>query len=194
MKLRTSAGFTIVELLVVIVVIAILTSVTVVAFNGVQQRARAVAVGSAVTSFAKAAKYYKSDNGKYPIPYAGTVARACLSADAAQYPAAGSFPAGSCEFENPWGSLSSYDANTMTMLKQYMSSVPQFPITTFENPGYFTSGFTMRGIEYYYNSTYDTVRLNYMVEGRWCPVGADYYDGTSTVSSNNTTRCYYDLK
>ena len=89
-------GFTIVELLIVIVVIAILASVTVVAFNGVQQRAAATSVGAAINAYAKAIKLYKVDNGRYPVPYAGTVARACLGSSASVYPAAGSYPAGSC--------------------------------------------------------------------------------------------------
>ena len=38
------SGFTIVELLIVIVVIAILAAITIVAFNGIQERARASAV------------------------------------------------------------------------------------------------------------------------------------------------------
>ena len=44
-------GFTIVELLIVIVVIAILASISIVAYNGVQQRARTTALQSDVRSW-----------------------------------------------------------------------------------------------------------------------------------------------
>lgn len=39
-KNKQNSGFTIVELLIVIVVIGILAAITIVAYNGVQQRAR----------------------------------------------------------------------------------------------------------------------------------------------------------
>jgi len=59
-------GFTIVELLVVIVVIAILASISIVAYNGIQQRARDSARDSAVRALKLALEVYKSDFGKYP--------------------------------------------------------------------------------------------------------------------------------
>lgn len=43
---RQKSGFTIVELLIVIVVIAILTAITVIAYNGIQERTKASAVAS----------------------------------------------------------------------------------------------------------------------------------------------------
>ncbi|MDB5165339.1 MAG: Fimbrial protein, partial [Candidatus Saccharibacteria bacterium] len=42
-------GFTIVELLIVIVVIGILAAITIVAYNGIQNRARVSSVNSALT-------------------------------------------------------------------------------------------------------------------------------------------------
>lgn len=63
---RKQEGFTIVELLVVIVVIAILASISVVAYNGIQQRARDSARDSAVRSLRLALEVYKSDNSQYP--------------------------------------------------------------------------------------------------------------------------------
>lgn len=59
-------GFTIVELLIVIVVIGILASITVVAFNGIQQRARDVARTSDIVAVQKAIEIYRADNGFYP--------------------------------------------------------------------------------------------------------------------------------
>lgn len=60
-------GFTIVELLIVIVVIAILASVTIVAFNGVQQRSRDARRVADANSVRKALEIYKFQNGRYPL-------------------------------------------------------------------------------------------------------------------------------
>ena len=52
---RTSEkGFTIVELLIVIVVIAILAAITIVAYNGIQERARKSNVSSDISTLTKA--------------------------------------------------------------------------------------------------------------------------------------------
>ena len=59
-------GFTIVELLIVIVVIAILAAITVVAFNGVQNRANDAAVQSDLSNIAKKYELYRVDSGVYP--------------------------------------------------------------------------------------------------------------------------------
>jgi prepilin-type N-terminal cleavage/methylation domain-containing protein len=59
-------GFTIVELLLVIVVIGILAAITVVAYKGVQQRAKVSVMSSDLSSAARAFELYKFDNGSYP--------------------------------------------------------------------------------------------------------------------------------
>ena len=50
---RRQSGFTIVELLIVIVVIGILAAITIVAYNGIQDRAKTTAVQSAATQASK---------------------------------------------------------------------------------------------------------------------------------------------
>ena len=59
-------GFTIVELLIVIVVIAILATITIVAYNGIQQRARTSSRLSAIRSIQKGLEAYRAINGYYP--------------------------------------------------------------------------------------------------------------------------------
>ncbi|RYF27563.1 MAG: prepilin-type N-terminal cleavage/methylation domain-containing protein [Chloroflexi bacterium] len=67
-----SRGFTIVELLIVIVVIGILSAITIVAFNGIQQRGRDSVRSSDVKSLQKAIELYKADNNQYPLHAGGT--------------------------------------------------------------------------------------------------------------------------
>lgn len=61
-------GFTIVELLIVIVVIGILAAITIVAFNGIQNRANDTAVQSDLRQFGVAMSQYKALNDRYPAP------------------------------------------------------------------------------------------------------------------------------
>jgi len=68
---RLGSGFTIVELLIVIVVIAILAAISIVAYNGIQQRARTVAVKSALSQAAKKVQLYHAGNSSvYPTALA----------------------------------------------------------------------------------------------------------------------------
>lgn len=63
---RGDKGFSIVELLIVIVVIAILATVTVVAFRGVQQRAALAVLQSDSSTFAKKLELFRVDAGQFP--------------------------------------------------------------------------------------------------------------------------------
>ncbi len=71
-------GFTIVELLIVIVVIGILAAISIVAYNGIQQRARNTQVITGVETYNKALRSYHAINSAYPT------AGGCLGAG---YPA-----------------------------------------------------------------------------------------------------------
>lgn len=70
--IRRDRGFTIVELLIVIVVIAVLAAITVVAFSGIQQRALFSSYQSDIKLLDKAIKMYYAENGTYP--YTGVTA------------------------------------------------------------------------------------------------------------------------
>jgi prepilin-type N-terminal cleavage/methylation domain-containing protein len=64
-KWAKQTGFTIVELLIVIVVIGILAAITIVAFNGVQQRARDAQRKQNLNDLAQMISVYNLDNGNY---------------------------------------------------------------------------------------------------------------------------------
>ena len=59
-------GFTIVELLIVIVIIGVLAAIVIVAYNGIQSRARDTSRDSAVVSLKKSLEVYRTLNGTYP--------------------------------------------------------------------------------------------------------------------------------
>ncbi len=60
-------GFTIVELLIVIVVIGILAAIVIVAYNGIQQRANNTATIESISAYGRVLQSYATQNGTYPI-------------------------------------------------------------------------------------------------------------------------------
>ena len=63
---RHTAGFTVVELLVVITIIAILAAITVVAYNGVQKRAIETTLKSDLRNAASQLELHHTKKGTYP--------------------------------------------------------------------------------------------------------------------------------
>jgi type IV pilus assembly protein PilA len=63
---KDKSGFTIVELLIVVVVIAILAAITIVAYNGIQNRAKKSSAISTAQSVLKKIEAYEAVVGSYP--------------------------------------------------------------------------------------------------------------------------------
>lgn len=73
MKCRQhTKGFTIVELLIVIVVIGILATITIVAFNGIQDRAKNTNRVQVALAYHKIIKSYITNRGAYPLAVGAT--------------------------------------------------------------------------------------------------------------------------
>ena len=66
-KIQSERGFTIVELLIVVVVIAILAAITIVSYNGITRSANASSSKSQAATVAKKLEAYQAENGRYPI-------------------------------------------------------------------------------------------------------------------------------
>lgn len=69
---RKQHGFTIVELLIVIVVIGILAAISIVAYNGIQSRANDTRIKTAVNQLEKSMLLWSSENGNQIIGGSGS--------------------------------------------------------------------------------------------------------------------------
>ena len=105
-----TAGFTVVELMIVIVVIAILAIIVLVAYNGVQTNTNNSRTLTGIQQYYTSIKLYHAKNGKYPtVPNEGSaqVTMTCLGTG---------YPGGTCGTIT--GTTVSESTSFMTTLRQ----------------------------------------------------------------------------
>lgn len=126
-KVQTS-GFTIVELLIVIVVIALLAAISIVAYTGIQARARDSQRQQDVKVITQALEMYYLDHGRYP---ASSCTDSCGSVNAAW---------STTNAGNGWENLASH------LVPEYISELPLDPNPTMGSNPYSGVG---RGYGYF---------------------------------------------
>lgn len=178
-------GFTIVELLIVVVVIAILAAITIVSFNGIQQRAEVTSIVDAVGKSNRLVLAYVAANGEYPYTGAGY---ACITTES------------TCRRNS--GPLS--NVTQFTNALETIGSLPKSTPLATDIRG---------GITYHYNAirTVDGVSapaiLSYYLPGAGtdcgfpvlnnegtAPVTSSSKYTNSNVGSSNTTQCVVSIR
>lgn len=179
---QKQTGFTIVELLIVIVVIAILAAITVVAYNGITARAENSKTVSAVQAYRKALLQYALDNGAYP-----TTGGRCLGDT---YPVLEGTTSG-CRYETAV-LTNSGGTSMVTALKPYMGNSFPMPSTKilYSSTGRGYVGAYFYGTNYTYTlNGSPVVALMYTIESDTCPLGPVYStSGAPNFSSTPVTR------
>lgn len=139
-KTDSMSGFTIVELLIVIVIIAVLAAITVIAYNGIQDRAVNTQRITAAKDYQKIINSYMVSRGAYPAAV-GATATYCLGDGYPDWNADGT--AADCFATN---NVKFVSAALNTELLKEVSSLPNFPKTPVQTGGTQSLGLGYRGI------------------------------------------------
>jgi len=130
-------GFTIVELLIVIVVIAILAAIVIVAYKGVQERAESSSVVETARAYVTGLQSWAGATGAYPVP-GGTDIGTCLGSPSL-------FSGNVCPNAPAWGLNTNYDPGFNQTLITYMGK-QYLPL------GYWSGG--PQGVFWYHSNYY----------------------------------------
>jgi len=140
-------GFTIVELLIVIIVIAILAAISIAAYNGVQQRTRNTQVSAGVNQYVKAVQNYYAVYSSYPTN------SGCLGAN---------YPSDRCWLTSSTPTRS-VNAALDSQLSEFIPTKPTLA-TQLLNMGGGYSQYDRAGLVYLYTSA-TNIELRYYLEG-----------------------------
>lgn len=174
---KKQTGFTIVELLIVIVVIGILAAITIVAFNGVQARAENTKTINSATAYARAIRSYATLNDNYPIfnyPCLGPSTADCANVTDST---------GACNGAGASGYIAGFD----TAVKTITPSLPA-PSTQSMNCG----GKMYMGA-FYHSSTGTSASMTYYLRGNVDCVSGSGLTLASRYQSDDTTVCYLNF-
>lgn len=178
---RQNYGFTIVELLIVIVVVGILAAISIVAYNGIQQRASNTITSDATMQFIKAYGLYGIEHGSYPA------STGCLGEG---------YPANRCLSQNGTNACFGMGASgpataANTALREYMGGNLPSPSMQAIPCG----GTTYIGIYAWYNSANGRVTVHNVLNGDVpCPPMSPNVISTSKAVTEGATRCAYLLE
>lgn len=180
---KPQAGFTIVELLIVIVVIAILAAISIVAYTGIQTRANNNSTMSGVAQYAKLFQMYATDNGEYPDTDG---VWPCL--DETSSSGCGRISGGSgCGFSG----LAPYSSDFLDQLDEYTSSLPSISSQTMS-----CGGTEIYKGAYVENNTTDrsVLQISVFLKGNTaCSSSAGSASYFAREQNSDTTRCRYRM-
>jgi len=177
---KPQAGFTIVELLIVIVVIATLAAISIVAYNGIRTKAENDRTVSVVGDYVKAFKLYQSDNGYLPESNTSTNIYRCLG----EFYATGCGGQGTpgCGFGNINNS-----ASFNNLLRQYMSNTSNLPMPS--TASYQCPEAPLYGAIYVYRGGSGFADLYYFLQGDNACVNIAGVAAAKSSYTTGITRC-----
>jgi prepilin-type N-terminal cleavage/methylation domain-containing protein len=154
--LKSRPGFTIVELLIVIVVIGILVAITIVAYNGMQNRSRDSRRTSDIAAIQKLLELYKADNGGYPL---------CGSSSA---------------YVPPNTNNTSYSdvttCLTAALIPKYAATLPADPVNANSNKYFYAVGYQKNSNPTPFSNNYTN---NYIIAAKFDTITSPTFSGWS---------------
>jgi len=178
---KTISGFTIVELLIVIVVVAILAAISIVAYNGIQTRANNAQTIDAAKQYIKAFNLYAIDNSDYPN------ANGCLGNN---YPAPNNRCLSQAGASSCFGLGSSSSQVVTDALKPYMGNKVANP----SPQGASCGGDSYIGLYSNYATGSKFSRVYMILLGdQVCPAMSPGVAATVRLQSEGATLCRYEL-